>query len=60
MPAFLREKLAQAIVALAVYSADWPTGWPQLDCQLMEYGKQSPQHAAMMLMFYRCPYARMQ
>mmetsp|Transcript_58760 Transcript_58760/g.108444 ORF Transcript_58760/g.108444 Transcript_58760/m.108444 type:complete len:1236 (+) Transcript_58760:34-3741(+) len=53
MPAFLREKLAQAIVAVAVYSADWPTGWPQLDSQLMECGRKSPQHAAMMLMFYR-------
>lgn len=52
-PAFVREKLAQALAALAIHAANWPAGWPDLEPRLLEAGRQSPAHAALALAFYR-------
>eukprot|EP00928_Gymnodinium_smaydae_P040655 TRINITY_DN27556_c0_g1_i1.p1 TRINITY_DN27556_c0_g1~~TRINITY_DN27556_c0_g1_i1.p1 ORF type:complete len:1273 (-),score=300.19 TRINITY_DN27556_c0_g1_i1:90-3908(-) len=53
VPGFVREKYAQALAAVAIYSANWPAGWPEMQSQLLEAGRQSRVHAALVLSFFR-------
>lgn len=53
VPAFVREKYAQAFAAVVVHGSEWPAGMPQLQQEVLEAGRQSPLHAAIALTFFR-------
>lgn len=53
VPAFVREKYAQAFAAAVVYGTEWPKSLPGLQQLLLEAGQRSPLHAALALTFFR-------
>lgn len=53
VPQYVREKYSQALAAVAVFSSEWPAGWPNLQPELLEAGKTSHVHAALALTFFR-------